>query len=831
MGGGGQRRSLGGDPVIRPPVHMVTGNLVAATSLEDIWAVYRVPCRSYDAEPLRQRSAMVNALRDYAVDVTADFQILRVGRQWDADAYTEQLWSRTPAGAHEILWRDYLLRQATALEGLRSWSPQTFICVRLAEPAKDLAATARTLGDHGSPVEMVRRWRRRTAARRIGAIDFPDVVAKAEAAERTLRDHFPAAEPASRDDLQWLIRRAFCRGVGEPEVTASTDGTLGDAEALTQHWLDEDLVTAHHRYLIAESDDLEGEQDRQSFQAALYLGAVDDADEFTRHAELMFGPLADLTMPVDASLNVCWVDNTQAVAFADRQVNRVHFQVEDEASKAAGASYDSHEAADRAKERLAYLKRTGYPLVRGSLCLIASGASKTELAASVRAVQAAYAPLRVYQARGVGLQRAGWIQHFPGQLSPESYRRYWTVEQVGAMVPTATQEAGSPTPDAMYIGRTRRGRTPIRLDQREGASTDRTPTIELLGAQGGGKTFTEQLLEYHAFIRGHRIFIMDPKGDHRFHELPEVAPYCRTIILGDREQYRGMLDPFRIAPEGEVGDAAATYFLEILGHGQDRRGDEARIAAGVTATIAAHQDRACGWALVEALRGGTSDEKALGDDLARLATAGIAKLGFARLEDPLPTITESQVTYLQTTALKRPEANVPSSEMTQAQRHGRAVTRLLALYAMRTLGGDRAVPKLLCFDEASFLGADAAGRQLLDQILRWLRAFNATAVLSSQLPIDTAGQAGLKGHRFVFKLEDIDDARETLRSMGQDPDGPLLEAITEQYAKGLGLYQDLWRRHAEVQIDPCWPYLLEMLGTRPPDTVIATPSTTLRAVG
>ena len=48
-----------------------------------------------------------------------------------------------------------------------------------------------------------------------------------------------------------------------------------------------------------------------------------------------------------------------------------------------------------------------------------------------------------------------------------------------------------------------------------------TAPFALLGSLGGGKTQTLQLLLYHALVQGARIVDIDPKGDHRFHLLPE----------------------------------------------------------------------------------------------------------------------------------------------------------------------------------------------------------------------------------------------------------------------------------------------------------------------
>ena len=96
----------------------------------------------------------------------------------------------------------------------------------------------------------------------------------------------------------------------------------------------------------------------------------------------------------------------------------------------------------------------------------------------------------------------------------------------------------------------------MRLNLREGSDADRNAAILSIGALGSGKTTLDQKLAYEAFLLGARVIDCDPKGDHRLHELPEVAPHVETIALRGERALRGMLDPLRIAPEHLRQDAA-----------------------------------------------------------------------------------------------------------------------------------------------------------------------------------------------------------------------------------------------------------------------------------
>ena len=95
----------------------------------------------------------------------------------------------------------------------------------------------------------------------------------------------------------------------------------------------------------------------------------------------------------------------------------------------------------------------------------------------------------------------------------------------------------------------------MRFNLREGSDNDRNAAILSIGALGSGKTTLDQKLAYEAFLLGARVIDCDPKGDHRMHELPEVAPHVETIALRGERALRGMLDPLRIAPEHLRQDA------------------------------------------------------------------------------------------------------------------------------------------------------------------------------------------------------------------------------------------------------------------------------------
>ena len=187
----------------------------------------------------------------------------------------------------------------------------------------------------------------------------------------------------------------------------------------------------------------------------------------------------------------------------------------------------------------------------------------------------AYGEIRLH--RPLGDQLPLFLQHLPGQRTRVAgYDDTLTPEQVAAMMPTASHEAGSRA--GFYLGHTLTGsRQPVRFNLSEGSESDRNTTILSVGALGSGKTTLDQKLKYEGFLQGARIIDCDPKGDHRFHLLEEVAPHTECVTLKPDPALRGVLDPLRVAPEHLRQDAAVSFLRDLLaGQGRAGVGDRGR---------------------------------------------------------------------------------------------------------------------------------------------------------------------------------------------------------------------------------------------------------------
>jgi hypothetical protein len=175
--------------------------------------------------------------------VAADVQILRVSRAWEVSRYAREM-ARKPGGptaaeavpntagrghglaarsagevTHARARRRYVAEHVRRLEELDARRPALFVLVSLRDPERDVASYV-----SGAAERPPREWahalarRLRSSDRRLLRVaELERVRVRADQAHARLAD-FLEARPASGAELQWLVRRAFCRNLGEPPV-------------------------------------------------------------------------------------------------------------------------------------------------------------------------------------------------------------------------------------------------------------------------------------------------------------------------------------------------------------------------------------------------------------------------------------------------------------------------------------------------------------------------------------------------------------------------------------------------------------------------------------
>ena len=797
---------------MKQPIRFIYGNLVFGDKLDDAWAVFRLASRSYAGLTIAGKRELLSHIAACAYSLEADFSILRVARPWSVENYAIGV----EAGAdirhvHRDALSAYLDAQHTELSRRSSHTPAVYLSVRLPGASRapftdvPLLESLRRLIGIGDP--------RGLSARRLD-----DLVNEQEKVFHRVLDYLDG-EQAATHELQWLIRRAFCRSLADPQVDERFMPQALVVEAPEHEGgaryrpLEADVLRLFDSPINIEPRALRIESEAgDSHQSFLCLGALPESVPFpSRAAELLFAPLEAVDFPVDAAFSVRYISNQDGVRLVRRRIIDADYIYDEESHGDHGPSANAAERPGAARELEEYLTGADHPpLLRGSVSFCVSAPTREELEDRVERLRREYGAVALH--RPLGEQLRLFITHLPGQPSRVcGYDDYFTVEQLGAMVPVATHAVGAEA--GPYIGHTLTGaRQAVLFDPTEASRTSRAPATLLSGTLGSGKTLCMELLMYQAFLAGSTICDIDPKGDHALERLPGVSEHMEVIELAPDRRFAGMLDPLRIGPEETREDLACNFLFSVLPEPVPASWQtEIRLAVQL---VASRGGRDCG-AVVEELERGGSDARDAARALSIHTGSGLARLGFAIPGSSPPEAGSSQVTSLRIRNLTLPLAGTSRADMLEEERVGQAVLHLLAVYALRLTSADPRRHSMLGFDEAWVLLSDAAGRSLVDRISRLGRAQNVTPLLATQVLGDVDELESLIGAAFCFGVETEREARKALRLLGLDEDGTTLQQRLQSFRRGRCLMRDYEGRVSPVQIDLVDPDLLDALDTSP----------------
>lgn len=796
------------------PITFAYGNLVFGRTLDDAWAVFRLDTQSYPGLSRSRKLELLAQLAGFAYAVDSDFQILRVSRAWSLDDHIGAMRAGVGAhGGHPGRLARHLERERSMLAGRALRQTEVFLSVRIAAPRSPRELIA-------GRTELIRRVRRTLGfddPRSISGRQLESLVAAEARLFGRVADYLDSRR-ATTSELRWLIRRTFSRGLGEPRADGSHEPQALVVEAPDEDGgarfvpLELDVLRLCEEPINVERRGLRVESELgDSFQTMLTLGALPETAVFPGPAsELLFAPLDALAFPVDACVSARHVGNERAVALVRRRVIDADNVYREESHGDHGPSAAAAQRPQAARELQHYLSGPERPpLLCCSISLCVAAGEREALEERVERVRAEYGSLRLH--RPLGEQLRLFVSHLPAQLSSvRDYDDYLVVEQLGAMVPTATHAVGSD--EGPYIGHTLSGsRGPVLLDLREAPRDARPPAILCSGAPGSGKTVAAQLLAYSAFMLGSQVVDLDPKGDHRLVDLCGEELVERAVLTPD-ERYRGMLDPLRIGAPDTRGELAFNFLVEIL-PAPVPPAWQTELRLAVDATVAAG-GRTCG-EVVERLRGGNGDACDAARALTVHANGGLLRLGFARRHDEPARAGRRQLTSITIANLTLPDPRTARTEYSTEERTGSALLHLLAAYALALMGAEPERHKVLLFDEAWLLLGSPAGRALLQRINRLGRSQNATPILATQMLADAADLDGLIGALLTFGVESEQEARHALRLLRLDPDDERLRDELTAYRRGRCFLRDFRGRVGAIQVEAGDPDLLAALDTTP----------------
>ena len=255
---------------------------------------------------------------------------------------------------------------------------------------------------------------------------------------------------ATTAEVQWLLRRAACRGLDEPVLDEHWQPNALMVETpdgrVAYEPLECELVRHANAPILEEDrtlvvDAAEG----RSYQAMLAVGALPEESEFPGSAELLFAPLEAVDFPVDAVVHARWLGNREAVARVRRRIVDADNAFAEQLTSAHGPlSFAAEENRQLARELDAYLQsHERPPLLSAAISLAVGAPGREELERRVEALRHRFGTVSLY--RPLGLQPALFLDHLPRADggTVRDYADILTVEQFGALMTIGTHRAGA----------------------------------------------------------------------------------------------------------------------------------------------------------------------------------------------------------------------------------------------------------------------------------------------------------------------------------------------------------------------------------------------------
>ena len=381
-------------------------------------ALYRLGMTSYPYLPSGEKWQLQRRLQRLAHTLSADFSLWRVNRAYAADRYvrhTEGLLD----GRHQDpeAWRAFLRGHERRLHELGSHTPEVYLAVSL--------AGHRPTGVGSGLIRSVDRVRRR--AEEVAGIGVASPISSAELSEFETREQriyerlngIVHTRRARTVELQWLLRRAACRGIAEPQLDRNwaPDALVVSAAAGGVEFepLGHDLrrcvnaaITERQQSLVVDCE--EG----RSHQAMLAVGALAEAPEFPgATAEVLFSPLEAVGFPVDAVVHARWLGNRQALTQVRKRIADVEHAYDEQLQGAAhGPSVLAGVDRVLAREYEAQLQAGGHPpMLYAQIGLAVGAPSEEELERRVATLKEQYGDITLH--RPAGLQHELFFWHLP----------------------------------------------------------------------------------------------------------------------------------------------------------------------------------------------------------------------------------------------------------------------------------------------------------------------------------------------------------------------------------------------------------------------------------
>ncbi len=752
----------------------------------DAWVYLRLPTTSVEFRTAEEWDRLISSQAHGLAGLTdTQIHLKTVFREYDIAEWARQLdqrtrtalpdWSRLLTKQQEHLWDEEFLRK------------EVYLGVRLGprgdEATGQLKAMARSFG----------RWLNLVADAVVGedeVIDAKEIAkwrGKAAPVQRTMRSSAFQAVPATVSELVWLFRHHMHPGMPTPPMPAEPDRPWGRGEVqhLAEGLVDNSLSPYYLRltqpnwnYL---KDLAEYQAEPQAFapperEYATYVATLCisrmpremdtwDGNPWIHHAE---DPA--LGFPVEFSGRYEIHPPARAKKDVQKQLQKVSGQRQHIADAGAEVPTLVADAFQDGKELDSEVARARKFLVYGAGRLLVHAEDPDELTRRCEVLIEHYRNIGIDVAWTANDQLRLFTEQFPGdktRLKVRAYRQVHELEVVTAGLCTVSNSLGDG--EGPFLGiTTGRSQEIVYFDPLYAPRNNQPPGVAIVGAPGGGKTFTTLTIAYQTAMRGITTVLLDPKGDAKGLATIDGLGDVRVLELGAR--MAGLLDPFSLAESRESGVLLAMETMRLL-LGGEMTADRENAVVGAIRHVS-RQPLPNLRKVVDLLLSGGAEQannastsyterqiavaRSVGSLLEVISELPLANLCFSESRVDIK-LAKNRLSILTLAGLSLPTSQTPIDRYTYAQRLSVTLLYLVTHYT-RSLVTDPLYTgqKALIIDEAWALTQTQQGAQLIAEVARLGRSRNTALVLVSQNAKDLLAEdiRNCLTTMFVFRSED-----------------------------------------------------------------------------
>ncbi|GIJ51903.1 hypothetical protein Val02_87890 [Virgisporangium aliadipatigenens] len=751
----------------------------------EAWTYLRLPTVSVEFRTADEWDRVIQSQAHSLAGLTdTQIHLKTVFREYDIADWAEQLDKRTHHGVDG--WADLLVAQQQHLWDEQFLQKEVYLGVRLGsrtdEATSQLKAAFATVG----------RWFSLMADSVVGpddVIDEKEIAkwrGKATPVQRMLRGGAFQAVPASIDELTWLFRHHMHPAMPVPPASTRRNQPWGSGEV--QHLVEGVVDNTESRYYLRitqpnwdylkqldsyrqEDGGTPPEREYTSYVATLSVSRVPremdtwDGNPWIHHAE---DP--SLGFPVEFSARWDIHPPRKAKKDVEKQLQKVAGQRRHIAVSGAEVPTSVEDAFADGRSLDVEVERARKYLVYGAGRLMVSAHSPDELTRRCEVLIEHYRNIGIDVAWSPNDQLRLFVEQFPGdrvRLKVRAYRQVQDLETITAGLFTATNSLGDG--QGPYLGRTTgRSEEIVYFDPLFAPRNNKPPGVAIVGAPGGGKTFTTLTIAYQAAIRGITTVLLDPKGDAKGLATIQGLGDVRILELG--ANMAGLLDPFSLSESRESGVLLAMETIRLL-LGGELTAERENAVVGAIRYVSMQPSPNLRKVIDLLLAGGVealnpsrsmyteqqvSIARSVGSLLEVISELPLGNLCFSEARVDVKLV-RNRLSIITLAGLSLPTAQVSVDRYTYAQRLSVTLLYLVTHYT-RSLVTDPLYtgPKALVIDEAWAVTQTQQGAQLVAEVARLGRSRNTALVLVSQNAKDLLAEdvRNCLTTMFVFRSED-----------------------------------------------------------------------------